>query len=73
MRGRAPVVSGQRQADSDSDACRAIQDKKAAVPAIKVVLTGLGKPVPVYTDAAVVDFKVHQQHNILLHVLLDDR
>ena len=38
--------------------CRAVRDKKAALPSIRVGLAGLGKPVPVYTDSTLVDFKV---------------
>ena len=38
--------------------CRAVKDKRAALPSIRVGLAGLGKPVPVYTDSTLVNFKV---------------
>ena len=38
---------------------RAIKDNRATLPVIKVALAGLGRPVPVYTHSALVDFKVH--------------
>lgn len=37
---------------------RAVKDRKAALAPMKVMLTGHGKAVPVYTDTALVDFKV---------------
>lgn len=37
---------------------RAVKDRKAALAPMKVMLTGHGKAVPVYTDTSLVDFKV---------------
>ena len=38
-------------------ACRARKDKKLALPEVVVTLTGLGRPVPVYMDTSLIDFK----------------
>ena len=38
-------------------ACRAAKDKKLSLPDVVVTLTGLGRPVPVYMDTSLIDFK----------------
>lgn len=38
--------------------CRAVSDRKSKLPSAQVVLTGQGKAAPVYTDSALIDFKV---------------
>lgn len=37
---------------------RALKDRKAALPPAQITLLALGRAVPVYTDADLIDFKV---------------